>query len=324
MDDYRQYFTVKGNKLYFVNKPIAENVVDEAKNVLAGFTIPDMTPRSLYESLIFSIANQRVLVERPTTMLMLTHGASLEQLMDYKYVEQIRAKAGCPQKGRFRKALEYVKRYSGGIEGLAADYLANPLETRRKITDEKMWIAAKTASLWYICLGGKKLVCMDIHNYRQIRGLGIDISKHYFIGKLRGDGRTITDTPGSTGKYEKIEQNVLGRFKDCDVTKNGTGIDGALITGLFWMFGAIAERGGDAWQRMFFDEVLKLDLIAPWSQNRDEKAVQAYLKRHLHPKIPKKEKAEVPARTMRGFGIENTRRIKIKNPKPLVTFRNKP
>jgi len=285
--DFRQYFEVKGEKLYFLDKPIPDKIVKEGKKVLQDFRIPDHSIRSLYESLIFSIANQRVLVERPTTMIMLTHDASLEQLMDVEYVDKKRAEAGCPCKGRFKDALEYVNGYSGGIEKLAEEYLADPLETRRKIVKEVRWVAAKTASLWYLCLGGTKLMCMDVHNYRQIHGLGIDINKHYYLGKPRSDGRSITDTP-EISKYEQIEQNVLGRFKDCEATMNGTGIDASLITALFWTFGALTQRGVAFWKGML-DYVPKLDFVPPWSANRDEAKVKGYLERHL-----KKKKVENP------------------------------
>lgn len=290
-EDYRQYFKVKDGKLYFCKEPIPGHVLAESRRVLNLHVVPDFSARSLYEALIFCIASQRVRFERPVSLVMLTHGASLDQLTDNAFLEEKRRESGAPCKGRFKEALDYMK--ERGIENVARDYLADPVETRRTLVKDVKWLAAKTASFWYLCLGGKRLMTMDVHNYRQLHGIGVDVDEHFFIGKRRDtDDRPITTTPGLT-KYERIEQDVYARFQGCEAVKNCTGMDAALVTGVFWTVGAAVHRSGDPRQARLFDLPIQLPFETPYSANADPLRVKEFLRRQAikkrweNPRVPK-------------------------------------
>jgi thermostable 8-oxoguanine DNA glycosylase len=297
IEDYRQYFKVESGTLTFCKKPISRHIIEETKRVLKLHVAPDLSARSLYEALIFCIASQRVRFERSVSLVMRTHGATLEQLTDNAFLEDVRKEAGAPCKGRFKESLDYMQHYPGGIEAVARDYLKNPRDMRRTLVKEVKWLAAKTASFWYLCMGGTKLMTMDVHNYRQMAGAGVAIDKRYFVGQRRTtDDRPITTTPGLS-KYEQIEQDVFARFQDCPTAQNGQGVDGAFVTGLFWTVGAAAHRGDDPHQSRCIDVPVRLAFATPYSKNADPKRVKEFLHEYAIRKRWENPRNYVPPKT---------------------------
>jgi thermostable 8-oxoguanine DNA glycosylase len=93
---------------------------------------------------------------------------------------------------RFTPFYKYSNKYKGGLTSLAQDILDNPRELREEITSNVKFMGLKTTSFWYLCLGGKELMTLDVHNLRQISNLDIIPIKeshylhsllHYFGGK---------------------------------------------------------------------------------------------------------------------------------------------
>src|SRR3989344_5447901 len=68
---------------------------------------------------------------------------------------------------------EYAKRlcwlsYIFCIASQGIDYAMREMLIRTK------YLKGKTSSFWNLCLGGRKLLTLDVHNLRQLAGLGIN------------------------------------------------------------------------------------------------------------------------------------------------------
>jgi hypothetical protein len=125
------------------------------------------------------------------------------------------------------------------------------------------WLGMKTSSFWYMCLGGTQLMTLDVHNLRQIGGLGIHVPEEHYRGEQRGDGRTIVTIP-SRAQYERIEADTLALLTGCAAVKNCRGPDGALVSALFWVTGAKATRGYNPLQHDMF-ETPRLSFVSPYN-----------------------------------------------------------
>lgn len=150
---------------------------------------------------------------------------------------------------RLEPIYDYINHYGdlgyGNIAELVADFRNNPISMREQLVKDVKWIAHKTASFWYLCLGGQELMTLDIHNYRQIAGLGISIPETFYKGERRPNGKKEIKS-SSKKEYVRIEQETL-ELLDGQVT-------GAQATSLFWLAGAKATRNMNLYQQDLFED----------------------------------------------------------------------
>ena len=262
-------FSVKEGQLYHLGAPLHPDLLEQANRILAAHVIPEKTRRAYLESLLFCIASQRTSFERPLAFIRLLKESPLEGIADAEHLEAKSREAKLVNSDRFREALEFASAYDGGIERLVENFLLRPIETRRELNRVR-YLAPKTASFWYLCLGGKRLMTLDVHNFRQIAGLGIEVKETHYNGKLRSKGktkgRTVTTNPSIRG-YERIEHETLELLENCDLLKDEEGsLNGALITALFWLSGANLTRGNDPRQPVLFKGCNELKFTSPYSE----------------------------------------------------------
>lgn len=266
-----QYFTIRDGQLLYVGEPITAALVDEAREVLKSHQAPDQSIESLYRSLFFCIASQRTKYEAAVRFGHMIERASFKELIDPVYLATQGMKAGLlhsnnpdwdrERKGanRFYEVMDFIDHYDFDempIVKLSRELLEHPMETRRMLAKAKCNLAPKTASFWYLCLGGRELMTLDTHNYRQIAGLGpIEVKKEHYEGGLRKiDGRMINTTPSVRG-YERIERETLEALACCELLRDEGGkTDAALATALFWVAGAKAVRRNRPSQGTLFGE----------------------------------------------------------------------
>lgn len=249
---FERYFSIEGNngstQLYFFGEPIDKSgFLNEAKAVLKTHIVPDLSPRRLYESLVFCIASQSMVYERAVDLLDRIGSIREPEFSEPERIYKIaRPNLRFPE-DRFTSALRFVTGYDGGITELARDYFRAPTEVREMLVSNVQWLAHKTASFWYLCLGGTELMTIDIHNLRQIAGLGpIQVERSLYEGKSRRGGKTKGKQivkAISPRDYRRLEDEVLAALGHIPCLKDKRGNpNGALITTLFWWAGAKGKR----------------------------------------------------------------------------------
>ncbi len=260
-----QLFSFSNATLHYLGEPLQPEIIQEARETLQRHVVPVRTPRAYLEALLFCIASQRTNYERPLRFLELLHKEPTEALLDVGFLEKKAREGTLLHANRFGPAINFVKTYGRGIEAVVDDYLSKPIEMRRKLASEARYLAFKTASFWYLCLGGKSLMTLDVHNYRQIAGLGIDVKPSHYDGRLRHDGRNIVTDP-SKAEYERIEKQTLELLQSQEELRDGDGkTDGGLLTSLFWITGAKIARGQQLRQMRLFGESPQLKFRMPYS-----------------------------------------------------------
>ncbi len=250
---YTSNFTKPNGHVLYKGKCLEAELLDEAKQVLRHHqlpSLPERTPRYLVEALLFCVSSQYCSFERPLEFLKSLHEYAQEDLLNPEILASKADAAGLPYNDRFAPALKVARDYEGGIEALADDALDSPLATRRKIAKYHKFLAPKTFSLWYLCLGGKDLICIDRHVARAVagprsHGLGINVAKKFRVPQARPDGRKIIAYP-RIGEYERIEKRILEECTNEELLQDGCSRpNGALITTLFWVDGASRARAED-------------------------------------------------------------------------------
>ena len=251
------YFSVADGRLCYFGIPLEETgLLQESRDVLDKLTLPgrlirergfsEDTERVCWISLAFCIANQAINFERPVKFSRELCKYGLEYVSEDAFVHDKALEHNLlwPE-NRYKPAFDFLKSLHGGIAQFASDYLLNPSAYRRELIHPK-WISSKTASFWYLCLGGNQLLTLDRHLFRQLAGLGVPISNpHFYIPKLRKNGRSkgksVIVKP-SLEEYEQIEHDAL-LFLSRFPSFTGEHI-GDMATSLFWTAGAEGKRKG--------------------------------------------------------------------------------
>lgn len=246
------YFSISGSnsstQLYFLGEPIDNSrFLEETKAVLDSHLVPDLSPRRLYESLVFCIASQSMVYERAVGLLRQTGLLKEPEFTEPGKVYNLAKPNLRFPEDRFSPALRFAAEYNGGIIELVRDYLIAPKEVRETLVTQVKWLAHKTASFWYLCLGGTELMTIDIHNLRQIATLGpISVDRSLYEGSARRGGKTKGKQivkAISPREYKRIEDKVLSALGHIPCLKDKRGSsNGALITTLFWWAGAKGRR----------------------------------------------------------------------------------
>ena len=242
--------------LCYQGKPLARSThLRESRQALQAHVVPDQHERRLYESLVFAIGSQYIDFEIPVGLLHRLRRHSLRDIRALKNgaLDKIVAASRFKQ-DRCTPAFAYVQEYPGGITQLAIDYLTDPHDVREQLVDDVTWIGPKTASFWYLCLGGRELMTLDIHNLRQLAGLGVPIPQSHYEGKVRGAANLEQQANMTTGgisvpttprmrEYRAIEQHALALLQQFPVFTTRGRFDPSLATTAFWLAGAKHKRG---------------------------------------------------------------------------------
>src|SRR3989344_1338882 len=254
------YFSVGDKQLLYLGIPLNEiGLIEQAKGVLDKLTLPgrllkeegfsEDALRMCWISLAFCIANQGQSFERPVKFSRDLCKYGLEEVQDDEFVHAkgLENSLLWPE-NRYKPAFDFLKSYSGGAAQFSLDYLVSPLEKRDELTGTK-WINNKTASFWYLCLGGDQLLTIDRHLFRQLSGLGISVSNpHLYIPKLRKNGKSKGKSvivSSSPEEYERVERDALEFLLQFPEFLSDGRVDGALATSVFWTAGAEARRKGN-------------------------------------------------------------------------------
>ncbi len=235
---------LKDARLYVKGGLASQDLFSRVKQVLRYHRIPDIVnrpSRQLVEALLFCIGSQHTPFERAVAFARSLQSVSESELWKENYLAQMGSEAGLLFTDRFGRVLEFVQKYQGGIEGLAEDFLNSPLRVRRELMREKVYLAPKTASFWYLCIGGNDLMTLDRHALRQARGFGLQIPRVFTRGRLRPAGRYIVDQP-RIAEYEKLEARIIDRATSIPELRNGGKANAALVTVLLWMLGVEDTR----------------------------------------------------------------------------------
>jgi hypothetical protein len=271
------FFSIKEGVLYFAENPISDETLDDTRRVVEKHVVPRIDERMAIRSMLFCIASQRTEYERAVAFTQLLEDFTIDELLDPWHQVETAKKAGLPHsnkhpgekitdhnhghfdhmfpdmrkkkkpsstdgsENRFSYISSYFKQH--GATALAQQLLANPIETRRQLVNDVKWIAGKTGSFWYLTLGGRALLTMDVHNYRQLAGI-IPLDKKYTVGDIRATtGEQHPSQPSSLRGYEEIEATSIEQLRNCPSLYTNGEFDGALVTGLFWTIGAMEFRG---------------------------------------------------------------------------------
>ena len=253
-----QLFSVKDGTLHYLERPLTQKFIDETSKVLQSHVAS--TERHIYESILLCVASQFLTYERACTFVKQFKNDSLEQLKDPAHIRQRALEAKLRFKNdRHTPIITYVNKYS--IKKFTDDFLAKPYEMRKELVTVD-WIAHKTASFIYLCLGGTELMTLDVHNLRQIGRLDIEVDAAYFEGKRRQAGITkgkLVRKHPNADNYERIEQETLNLVERLKLGekfpefKTSSKPNGAFLTALFWWAGAKARRTRNPYQGQLFD-----------------------------------------------------------------------
>lgn len=275
-----QLFSVEDGEFRYLGLPLDRRTIDDTAQVLDSHVAKNRTERALYERMIFCISSQFLTYERACEFVKSMRDEPLKRLKDPVFVMNraaghIRFKS---TSDRYLPIFDFAKNYAGGIEGLANDLLSNPKAMRHSLDKDVNWVAYKTASFMHLCFGGKELMTLDIHNLRQIAGIGINVKDAYYLGRVRQSGLTkgmrIQVTP-SKKDYDRIEEESLKLISDLDLPnqfpefRNPDGsVNAAFATALFWWAGAQARRMGTGFFQgwLFEDNSAPVKFESPFSE----------------------------------------------------------
>ena len=261
MQNGKQYFSVQDSALCYNGSPLREQpFFDEVKEVMEAHIVPDKDPRTLWKSLVFCIASsQNLNFERAVALTTSLNDEPLARVSNGSFIYSMAHPHLRFREDRFSPMFTHVNSHAKGIEGLTHDFLEDPT-LREEMVREVNYVGPKTASFWHLCLGGKKLLTLDVHNLRQLAGLGIDMKKGYHTPVPRSsgvtEGKKVVITPPHKDYY-RIEQEALELLVQFPELCSDGEVNGALATSLFWWAGARAERGNTPGQGMLFGAPFK-------------------------------------------------------------------
>jgi endonuclease III len=237
----------RSREFLVLGAPIIDSDIEETRKLHQDHLVPDYSERSLYQSLIFAITNQKTTYEQVTRFMHTVAGADLEYIKDANLVYEV-AKHGDNKlgfkKNKYKEPFEFMES-SGGIGKVVQSYLSDPYDFRKELRKVN-WMGPKTAALWYNCIGGdESIMCIDVHLLRQCPSLGIELDKKYFIDRPRiskngVEYRSRDSLPDRL--YYGIEQRLLDiiehstlpeQYPDDLLNKHGR-INGPFASLLMW------------------------------------------------------------------------------------------
>ena len=264
-----QFFSLVDGRLHYLDKPVPDEIYADRRILLAAHVIPRQNKRGLYEALWLCLASQSESFVAPCKFIKSMNDATLEQLTNFKFLQSHALAAGVLFTDRWGESLEFIERYQGGVKRLAEDYLRNPHDIRLRLKKEVRWLGMKTASFWYLCMDGTKLMTLDRHNFKQINGIGVDMKVEYFVPKKRSTTGRSAVVSASVKEYCRIENETLELLKNEPEVHDDNKVNSAFITALFWKTGVQFSRGRHPAQIDLFDKVVPIGFLSPYSRKDD-------------------------------------------------------
>tara|TARA_Y100000034_G_scaffold129998_1_gene187484 strand:+ start:2264 stop:3217 length:954 start_codon:yes stop_codon:yes gene_type:complete len=273
----RSIFSYQNNEILLNGTKISKRDIEDIKAIKEKHIIPLNNEIYQYESLIWVISNQRVMYEEALKfMIKDIHGLPLNELKDPETVYS-KAKKGVLkwlQQNKFEPLFEYMKN-KGGIEKVVGEFIENPFEMRDEISKIK-WIKNKSASLWYLTLGGDdSLIILDTHLSRQVASLGIDIPKEVIEGYIIQSGNNKGKRGRrslSKGQYQRVEKdltkilmssNTVKRFSKEFINKDGK-LNGCFTSIFLWWMAVQSYRNENLRQLNLLD--LSDKFVSPYRE----------------------------------------------------------
>ena len=248
-------------KLLFLGYPVEQtNVLEETKRVIEQHIADELDETTCLEKIIFCIGSQNSDFERPSRFIRRCrelYTNPVENLRDIGFLKTIKPSMQYPSEIRVPPMYEYLnKKYEGSALAFAQDFLERPYEVRKEIVKEVKYVASKTASFFYLCFGGKELMTLDVHNFRHLYELGIDIPRRLYEKRVGKNGKSASNHPGSLRAYIRIENKAKEFLEPIfrqypEFILRNEEIDWAFVTALFWWDGARNVRDIDPRQESF-------------------------------------------------------------------------
>jgi hypothetical protein len=230
-DHKEKLYKIVGKALYFRNQPISDEILQYAREYAQRQIFLD-NPQSHMLPLVI-VASKGNPGPRFLNFTTALKGLPYETLANKEEMEAIMRTARLVNMDRVLKTIDFVNNY-GGIEALVGKYRVQPAATRRILVSEKI-ADPPNATLWYLRIGGKRLVRIDAHGMRQARGIGVDVNPDFYeVREVKGE--LVTQKIAEIDEYEKIEAELLATFKPVTAVHDATGRpDGSLISALLDM-----------------------------------------------------------------------------------------
>jgi len=240
---------------------ITDDEIEEARRVLEDHIVDPLTKEGALESLVWCISSQAQGWEAASRFVYnlrdMSHPgdpdargkyASLMTLRDRDKVVEASRSAGL----RFTKANRCgpALTYFSGINNWWDEIVESEVALRKEYVDRLQWVGNKTYSFWHICLGGTKLIALDVHVMRGLMELGVEMNEYYVVPRARiTDTQLVRKTP-NTKDYERIEREARNLFSGDErfLLDNGN-VDMALVDGVLWWKGA--NRGNQRQGHLF-------------------------------------------------------------------------
>jgi hypothetical protein len=265
----RQHFTYDKDtrEILLEGNMITDKQIQTIKTLVERHKIPQGNRRYYYESIIYALANQRMQYEGSFALMKKMHKLTDYQIEDVKEVYLAAKSKPYPiwwRENRVEPFYGYVSEH-GGVETVIKQYLERPYETRAELRSIK-WVELKTLSLWYTTLGGSgNLLCLDVHNTIQSKGLGIDIPKNNYIPRERTNGATKGRKVHSQivgNLYLRVEKELTDIFMNSKLVERypkeflneKRELNGSFVSALLWWQGTQGYRGNHAAQLTLFDD----------------------------------------------------------------------
>lgn len=269
--------------------------IGEARTVLEGHIIPvfpfshvdrDEKVRFFYEALLFAVGSRNTSFARVLSFMESLREedgtTDVGKISDPSFIASRMNGHGLPLGGNhFEDALEFVNRE--GIKKVVYDFLSRPEEYREEFVNAVNGVGYKTASLWHICLGGRDLMALDLHNLRQIGGLnlpeiqlpeGVLNPKPRVGGKMQGRRIAQALTHKQYADVEKRAKGYFQRFKGLFdfphvPLEGGDSFDffsAAMLTAVLYWNGVKSSRGLNLFQENYLG--VSLGFEPPYSRVR--------------------------------------------------------
>lgn len=267
---YKRFFSydAENKEILLLGNPISHEDLTEIQRIRKRHVIPESHPRNIekyyLKSLIWTIANQRINYERALKFMNSLHGLTIEELRNPGLIYNIAREGELSwiKENKFEPALDYMKE-NGGIKEVVKTLLENPYNVRGELSRIK-WLHLKSASLWYLALGGdESLLIIDSHNAGQAAALGIEVPEKTYFGYRVGSGKNEGKREKSSlsrGQYLQVEQDILNlvhtsnlreKYPKFLLNEKGT-LDGGFLSILLWWTSVQAYRKMNLRQRDLF------------------------------------------------------------------------
>lgn len=274
-----KYFFKGAFEIGFMIESISDPEIEKARRILNYHIVNPLTRDGALEVGLFCICSQATPWEIACRFVhnlrdVAYHGdrgarnryAPRSFLIDKKEVDAASERAGWrfANMGRFDEFIDYFGSLGETDAGWWNRIKGAGVGLRGYHVERVKWLSSKTFSFWNICLGGTKLLALDVYVMTGLRDLGIDIPESFVIPQAREVGsQKVRKTP-SAKKYLEIEQKASGLFQgDSRFTHNGE-VDLAMVDAVLWWGGA---NRGEAEQGCLFGSD-QFEIISPYGAGR--------------------------------------------------------